>query len=130
VAASRSAAGFHKLLDVPGAALWLASGSTTSRGSTGASPTAPPHPTRTAACAALRVTHYARAGYPHTAMQMLRIATLKIGFGTGRQRMVHERETNPKLSRRTCTCGYGLQSCRGESGVANRPREPPPTRNP
>ena len=46
------------------------------------------------------------------------------GFGTGRQRMVLERGTNPKRSRRTCTCEYGLQSWRGKSaGVAKRPRE-------
>ena len=33
--------------------------------------------------------------------------------------------------RRTRTCEYGLQPCRGESaGVAKRPRERPPTRNP
>ena len=33
-----------------------------------------------------------------------------VGFGTGRQKMALERWTNPKLSRRTCTCEYGLQS--------------------
>jgi hypothetical protein len=37
-----------------------------------------------------------------TAMRKLRIVTLR--FGTGRERMVLERWTNPKLSRRTCTC--------------------------
>jgi hypothetical protein len=52
-------------------------------------------------------------------------------LGTGRQRMLIQRRTNPKLSRRTCTCEYGLHSCRGNSaGVAKRPRERPPTRNP
>jgi hypothetical protein len=30
--------------------------------------------------------------------------------GTGRQKMVLERWTNPKRSRRTCTCEYGRQS--------------------
>jgi hypothetical protein len=38
---------------------------------------------------------------------------------------------NLKHSRRTCACEYGLQSCRGKSaGVAKRPRERSPTRNP
>ena len=42
-----------------------------------------------------------------------------------------ERWTDPKLSRRTCTCEYVLQSCRGKSaGVARRRRERSPTRNP
>ena len=42
----------------------------------------------------------------------------------GRQKMVLERGTNYKLSRRTCSVWYGLQSCRGNSaGVAKRPRE-------
>jgi hypothetical protein len=44
---------------------------------------------------------------------------------------VFERWTNPKLVRRTCTCEYGLQSCRGKSaGVAKQPRERSPSRNP
>ena len=65
----------------------------------------------------------------HTAVQNLRIVML--GFGTGRQKSVLEREMTPKVSRRTCTCEYGLQSCRGKSaGVAKRPRERSPTRNP
>jgi hypothetical protein len=46
----------------------------------------------------------------------LRIVTP--GFGTGRQRMALERGTKPRLSRRACTCEYGLQSCRGESAGA------------
>jgi hypothetical protein len=42
-----------------------------------------------------------------------------------------ERGKNPKLSRRTCSPRYGLQSCRGKTaGVAKRPRERSPTRNP
>jgi hypothetical protein len=58
----------------------------------------------------------------HAAMQQLRIVAL--GLSTGRQEMVLERWANPKLSRRTCTCEYGLQSWRGDSaGVAKRPRE-------
>ena len=44
---------------------------------------------------------------------------------------VLERWTNPKHSRRTCTCVYRLQYCREESaGVAKRPRERSPTRPP
>jgi hypothetical protein len=43
----------------------------------------------------------------------------------GDRKRVLERGTNPYLSRRACTCEYGLQSWRGESaGVAKRPREP------
>jgi hypothetical protein len=43
----------------------------------------------------------------------------------------HERWTNPKHSRRTCTCEYGLLSWGGESaGVAKQPRERSPTRSP
>jgi hypothetical protein len=46
--------------------------------------------------------------------------------------MVLERGTHPKHSRRTCSPWHGLQSCwRGKSaGVAKRPRELSPTRNP
>jgi hypothetical protein len=63
---------------------------------------------------------------PLTAMQKLRIR-----FGTGRQRMVLERWTNPKPQRRTRSPRYGVPSCRGKpAGVAKRPRERPPTRNP
>ena len=66
--------------------------------------------------------------------QKLRIVTLR--FGAVRQKMVLERWTNPKRSRRTCICEFGLPSCRGKSaGVAKRPRErsishpkPPPFR--
>jgi hypothetical protein len=43
-----------------------------------------------------------------TAMRKLRIATS--GHGTGRQKMALERWTNPKLSRRTCSPRYELQS--------------------
>jgi hypothetical protein len=42
-----------------------------------------------------------------------------------------EPSNDPKLSRRTCSPRYRLQSCRGKSaGVTKRPRERPPTRNP
>jgi hypothetical protein len=38
--------------------------------------------------------------------------------------MALERWTNPRLSRRTCTCEFGLQLWRGKSaGAAKRPRE-------
>jgi hypothetical protein len=64
-----------------------------------------------------------------TATQKLRIVTVRLG--TGRQKMVLERWTNPTLSRRTCTCEYGLRSYRGKSaGVTKPPREPSPIRNP
>ena len=57
----------------------------------------------------------------HAAMTKLRIG--RVGFGTRRQKMALERCTNPKLTRRTCRCEYGLQLCRGKSaGVAKRPR--------
>jgi hypothetical protein len=63
-------------------------------------------------------------------VQLKKLRIVTIGFGTGRQRTVLERWTNPKLSRRTCTCEYGLPSCPGKAaGVAKRPRERPP-RNP
>jgi hypothetical protein len=48
-----------------------------------------------------------------------RIVTLR--FGTGRQRMGLERWTNPKLSRRACTCEYRLRSCRGKSAGLENP---------
>ena len=55
-------------------------------------------------------------------MQQSRIVTLR--FGTGRQKMALERWTNPTLSRRTCTCEYGLQFGGGKSaGFAKQPRE-------
>jgi hypothetical protein len=61
--------------------------------------------------------------YPVRPPAMHKVAN-RNGFGTGRQKMALGRWTNPKLSRRTCTCEYGLQSRRGKSaGVAKRPRE-------
>ena len=57
------------------------------------------------------------------------IVNRNIGFGT--EKLALERGTNPKLSRRMCTCEYGLQSCRGKSaGVAKRPRELSPSEIP
>jgi hypothetical protein len=45
------------------------------------------------------------------------------------KKMVLERWTKTKLSRRKCSPRYGLQSCRGKSaGVAKRPRELSPHR--
>jgi hypothetical protein len=64
------------------------------------------------------------------ATKQLRIVTL--GWGTrGDRKRPLQRWTNPKLSRRTCTCECGLQSCRGKSaGVAKRPRERSPPKAP
>jgi hypothetical protein len=61
-----------------------------------------------------------------------KVANRSIRVWHGRQKMVPERWTNPKLSRRTCSCEYGLRSWVGKSvGVAKRPRElSPPPRNP
>jgi hypothetical protein len=71
----------------------------------------------------------AAGGGDHTDAQSLRIVSIR--FGTGRQKMVLERWTKPKPQRRTCSPRYGVPSCRGKSaGVAHRPRERPPTRNP
>jgi hypothetical protein len=50
-----------------------------------------------------------------TAITTLRIAT--IAFGTGRQRTVLERWTNPKLQRRTCGPRYGVPPCSGKSAA-------------
>jgi hypothetical protein len=64
-----------------------------------------------------------------TAIEKLRIVTSRVG--TGRQKMVLERWTNPTLSRRTSSPRYGLQCGRGKSaGVVKQPRERSPTRNP
>jgi hypothetical protein len=58
-------------------------------------------------------------------MKKLRVVTIRVWRGE----MTHERWTNPKLQRRTCTCEYGLQPCRGKMvGVAKRPRERSPAR--
>jgi hypothetical protein len=62
-----------------------------------------------ASCAAVRCAWGARcstrivAWSRTTAMPNMRI----LRFGTGRQRMVLERGTNPRLSRRPCACEYG-----------------------
>jgi hypothetical protein len=61
----------------------------------------------------------------------VKVANRNVRFGTVGQKLLLERRTNPKLSRRTCACEYGVQSCREKSaGVAKRPRERSPTRNP
>jgi hypothetical protein len=53
------------------------------------------------------------------------------GYALRDRKWTLERWTNPKRSRRTCNPRYGLHSWRGKSvGVAKRPRERPPTRNP
>jgi hypothetical protein len=62
-------------------------------------------------------------------MKPLRIGLLR--FGAGRQKMVLERWTHPKLSRRACSLRYEVPSRRGKSaGAAKRPCERSPTRNP
>jgi hypothetical protein len=59
----------------------------------------------------------------------LRTVTVRVCHGA--TKMLLERWTDPTLSRRTCKCEYGLQSCRGKlASVAKRPRERSPTRNP
>jgi hypothetical protein len=48
-----------------------------------------------------------------------KVANRNIGEWHGATENAPERWTNPKRSRRTCTCEYGLQSCREKSaGVA------------
>jgi hypothetical protein len=48
----------------------------------------------------------------------------RLGFVTGRQKMVLERRTTPELSQRTCGLPRGLQSCQSEwAGVAKRGHE-------
>ena len=44
-----------------------------------------------------------------------KVATRNVRVWYGRQKMVLERQTHPKRSRRTCTCEYALQSWRGAS---------------
>ena len=56
---------------------------------------------------------YQRAAGVDTAVQKLRSG--RVGFGTGRQKRVLERGTNPQLSRRTCSPRYGVPSCRSKS---------------
>jgi hypothetical protein len=68
-------------------------------------------------------------------LQRCKTGANRLGFGTARQRMALERWTNHKPQRRTRSPfrGYrnGVPSCRGKSaGVAKRPRERSPTRNP
>jgi hypothetical protein len=66
---------------------------------------------------------------PYSCTQKSRIVTLR--FGTGRQKLFLERWTHPKPQRRTRSPRYEVPSCRGKSaGVAKRPRERSPTRNP
>jgi hypothetical protein len=56
-----------------------------------------------------------------TVVRQLRIG--RVLFRTEAMKSVLERVTNPKLSRRTCTCEYGLQCSEGKSaGVAKQPR--------
>jgi hypothetical protein len=72
---------------------------------------------------------YATQCYDHRLHRSVAYSDAKVAIVTGlvwhgRQKMALERWTNPKQSRRMCTCEYGLQSCSGKSaGVAKRPRE-------
>jgi hypothetical protein len=79
----------------------------------GSLPNPPPSPATTSArCAAVPPRHSV-----HAAMKKWRIVYIRVWHGaTGL-----ERSTNPQLSRRTCTCDYGLQFWRGTSvAVAKR----------
>ena len=69
---------------------------------------------------------------PHNACRAYSDETVRIvTLGSARQKMGLERWTNPKPQRRTCSPQYGVPSCRGKpAGVAKRPRERSPTRNP
>jgi hypothetical protein len=53
---------------------------------------------------------------------MTKLRIERLGFGTGRQKMVLERWTNPKHSRRTCTCENGLQSVEGNRRASRNGR--------
>jgi hypothetical protein len=48
-----------------------------------------------------------------------KLSSHTLGLGTRRQKMALERRTNPRLSRRACTCDYWLQSTCSTGG---RPR--------
>jgi hypothetical protein len=74
--------------------------------------------------------HHALPAVRRTAYQRCTSCeSLRYGLGRGNREWPLNDGQNPKLSRRTCTWAYGLQSCRGESaGVAKRSREL--TRNP
>jgi hypothetical protein len=65
-----------------------------------------------------------RSGRGRTATERCEIVKLRFGAGL-------DPWTNPKPQRRACSPRYGVPSCRGTSaGVAKRPRERSPTRNP
>jgi hypothetical protein len=73
-------------------------------------PTAP-HACRTATCQH----HRDKQSSPNALMRKLRIVMVRFGDRS----LVIDRWANPKLSRCTCTCEYGVPSCRGKSaGVA------------
>ena len=60
-----------------------------------------------------------------------KVANRNVRVWHGATEMALERWTNPRRSRRTCACEYGLQLSRGGSaGVTKRPRERSPTANP
>jgi hypothetical protein len=64
---------------------------------------------------------------PHAATKQLRIVTLR--FGTGRQRMLLERWTNPQVLRRSCTCEYNRVE-QNRRASRNGLVSSSPTRNP
>ena len=79
--------------------------------------------TRRCGHASRNARHWEVVGSFHTTLQV-RIVIVRVWHG--RQRMVLERWTRPNLSRRTCTCEYGLHATLVISaGVAKRPRLPP-----
>jgi hypothetical protein len=94
----------------------------------------------TASRAAARATHAAAGGgclslclSPAASYSDAKVANRDVkGVGTRRDRKwSFERWTHTKPERRTCSLRYGVPSCRGKSaGVAKRPRERSPTRNP
>jgi hypothetical protein len=65
-----------------------------------------------------------------TAMKQVANRNAKVGHGGDRERPLNDGH-NPNLRGVSVHASYGLQSCRGKSaGVAKRPRERSPTRNP
>jgi hypothetical protein len=76
------------------------------------------------------VMYSARCGMVYSFEKVARIVTLR--FGAGRQKMALTDGQISNLSRRTCTCEYGLQSCRRKCRRASRNGlvNDAPTRNP
>jgi hypothetical protein len=88
-------------------------------------------PAAAASSAPYSATRVASMAYTCRTERWGRGESLREGLARGDRKRPFEPGTHPKLSRRTCTCGYGLQSWREKpAGVAKRPRERSPTRNP